>query len=100
MKSRNELLLIIVLIIILIIFRSLYTENKPKFNYGADEFTRKQLINLLNDPNNPTKTTVFLITPTYKRITQKADLVRLCSTLKNVKFIHWIVIEDSEATSP
>ncbi|KAL5106575.1 hypothetical protein TcWFU_001311 [Taenia crassiceps] len=53
------------------------------------------IIRLINDPVTPRKTTVYVITPTYQRWTQKADLVRLCSTLNNVDFIHWIVVEDA-----
>lgn len=39
--------------------------------------------------------TIFLITPTYNRITQLADLNRLKNTLALVPKILWIVIEDS-----
>ena len=39
---------------------------------------------------------LFLITPTYKRWTQKADLTRLCQTLMHVSNLRWIVIEDSD----
>ncbi|KAK7505478.1 hypothetical protein BaRGS_00003223 [Batillaria attramentaria] len=38
---------------------------------------------------------IYLITPTYARLEQKADLVRLSHTLLHVPNIHWIVIEDS-----
>ena len=37
-----------------------------------------------------------MITPTYTRWTQKADLVRLCQTLMHVRNLHWIVVEDSD----
>lgn len=40
--------------------------------------------------------TIYCITPTYVRPTQKADLTRLCQTLQHVQNFHWIVIEDSE----
>lgn len=40
--------------------------------------------------------TVYVITPTYKRYTQKADLTRLSQTLLHVPRLHWIVVEDSE----
>ena len=40
--------------------------------------------------------TIFMITPTYARWTQKADLTRLCQTLMHVQNLHWIVVEDSE----
>ncbi|XP_028393382.1 galactosylgalactosylxylosylprotein 3-beta-glucuronosyltransferase 3-like isoform X2 [Dendronephthya gigantea] len=41
-------------------------------------------------------TTIYCITPTYARLTQKADLTRLCQTLQHVWNFHWIVVEDSE----
>ncbi|CAG5130585.1 unnamed protein product [Candidula unifasciata] len=40
---------------------------------------------------------IYLITPTYTRLEQKAELTRLSHTLMLVKNIHWIVIEDSES---
>ena len=39
---------------------------------------------------------VYMITPTYQRWTQKADLTRLCYTVMQVPQLHWIVVEDSE----
>ena len=39
--------------------------------------------------------TVFVITPTYTRLTQKVDLTTLCHTLMHVPKLVWIVIEDS-----
>ena len=41
-------------------------------------------------------TTIYMITPTYARWTQKADLTRLSQTLMHVPKLHWIVVEDSE----
>ena len=43
--------------------------------------------------------TIFLITPTYTRWTQKADLTRLCQTLMHVRNLHWIVVEDLDYKS-
>lgn len=40
--------------------------------------------------------TIYFITPTYKRHTQKADLTRLSQTLLHVSKLHWIVVEDSD----
>nr|CDS33254.2 galactosylgalactosylxylosylprotein [Hymenolepis microstoma] len=94
MKCRIEFVAIS-LIILLIIIRSFYTEEKPQLSGCFHNFTRTKLLNLVGDPIHPNKTTVFIITPTYSRVTQKADLVRLCSTLNNVNFVHWIVVEDS-----
>lgn len=39
---------------------------------------------------------IYLITPTYTRLEQKAELTRLSHTLMLIRNIHWIVIEDSE----
>ena len=41
-----------------------------------------------------------MITPTYTRLTQKADMTRLCYTLMHVSNLHWIVIEDSTKETP
>ncbi|CAH1731333.1 galactosylgalactosylxylosylprotein 3-beta-glucuronosyltransferase P-like [Aphis gossypii] len=44
--------------------------------------------------------TVYVITPTYRRPEQVADLTRLAQTLMLVRDIHWLVVEDSNAKSP
>ncbi|XP_022172134.1 galactosylgalactosylxylosylprotein 3-beta-glucuronosyltransferase P [Myzus persicae] len=45
-------------------------------------------------------TTVYVITPTYRRPEQVADLTRLAQTLMLVRDIHWLVVEDSHVKSP
>uniref|UniRef100_A0AC35UG47 Galactosylgalactosylxylosylprotein 3-beta-glucuronosyltransferase n=1 Tax=Rhabditophanes sp. KR3021 TaxID=114890 RepID=A0AC35UG47_9BILA len=42
---------------------------------------------------------VFVITPTYKRLTRYPDLIRFANSLKLLPFIHWIVIEDGDKKS-
>ncbi|XP_075240095.1 galactosylgalactosylxylosylprotein 3-beta-glucuronosyltransferase 3-like isoform X3 [Convolutriloba macropyga] len=44
--------------------------------------------------------TLYVITPTYSRKTQIADLVRLKQTLKLVPKCAWIVVEDANRTNP
>ena len=39
--------------------------------------------------------TIYVITPTYKRITQNIDLISMCHTLMLVPDLVWIVIEDA-----
>ncbi|KAM9834307.1 galactosylgalactosylxylosylprotein 3-beta-glucuronosyltransferase 3 isoform 1-T7 [Syngnathus typhle] len=45
-------------------------------------------------------TTVFVITPTYARLVQKAELTRLSHTFLHVPQLHWIVVEDSQHKTP
>ena len=44
---------------------------------------------------SPRDDTIFVITPTYTRATQKADLTALCQALSLSGKIVWIVIEDA-----
>ena len=39
---------------------------------------------------------LYIITPTYTRYTQQADLIRMSNTLKHVANLFWILIEDAE----
>lgn len=43
---------------------------------------------------------IYVITPTYRRPEQVADLTRLAQTLMLVSDVHWLVIEDSHVKSP
>ena len=38
---------------------------------------------------------IYMISPTYKRLTQKSDLTSVCATVTNVQNLVWIVIEDA-----
>lgn len=44
--------------------------------------------------------TIHVITPTYTRAVQKAELTRLTNTLLHVPSLHWIVVEDSPRRTP
>ena len=48
---------------------------------------------------NPDLPTIYAITPTYKRFTQRADLTRLSQTFMHIPNFHWVVVEDAEETS-
>ena len=43
--------------------------------------------------------TIYVVTPTYTRATQLADLTRLANTLRLVPGVHWLVAEDRNVTS-
>ena len=51
---------------------------------------------IITDSEHLEVSTVYAITPTYVRPTQRVDLISLCHTLMHVPNITWIVIEDSE----
>ena len=40
---------------------------------------------------------IYVITPTYKRLVQKAELIRIIHTFLHIKNLHWIVVEDAPA---
>lgn len=40
--------------------------------------------------------TIYVVTPTYARYVQKAELTRLSHTLMLVPNLHWIIVEDSD----
>ena len=50
----------------------------------------------VNKNGDPTMKTIFVITPTYHRVTQKIDLNSMCHTLMLVPKVVWIIIEDSK----
>ncbi|XP_073420413.1 galactosylgalactosylxylosylprotein 3-beta-glucuronosyltransferase 1-like [Dendrobates tinctorius] len=43
--------------------------------------------------------TIFAITPTYARLLQKAELIRIANTFRQVPALHWIVVEDANESS-
>lgn len=60
--------------------------------YAHISFNYKENIKIISAHNK--NTTIFIITPTYRRPTQMADMTRLAQTLMLVKDIFWIVVED------
>jgi len=43
---------------------------------------------------------LYLVTPTYARYNQLADLVRMGNTLRQVPNLHWIIVEDAPRKTP
>ncbi|XP_036326183.1 galactosylgalactosylxylosylprotein 3-beta-glucuronosyltransferase P-like isoform X2 [Rhagoletis pomonella] len=52
------------------------------------------------EPQQYLKPPLYIVTPTYKRAEQLAELTRLGYTLKHVQNLLWLVIEDANRTSP
>lgn len=44
--------------------------------------------------------TIYVVTPTYRRPEQMADLTRLAQTLMLVPNVHWLVVEDAKTRTP
>ncbi|XP_063326231.1 galactosylgalactosylxylosylprotein 3-beta-glucuronosyltransferase 3 [Pelmatolapia mariae] len=51
-------------------------------------------------PAKPSLPTIFVITPTYARLVQKAELTRMSQTFLHVPRLHWILVEDSPHKTP
>ncbi|GFQ81960.1 galactosylgalactosylxylosylprotein 3-beta-glucuronosyltransferase 3 [Trichonephila clavata] len=68
------------------------------FDLTKDEPQCTKLLKVLHKTINAydKKPRIFIITPTYARPVQKAELTRLSHTLLLVPNIHWIVVEDAE----
>ncbi|KAL5493873.1 hypothetical protein EMCRGX_G015107 [Ephydatia muelleri] len=80
----------------------------PPIRFQSEESTRSNTSspeeNLIQHHTHMTASqqepVIYLITATYQRQSQKADLVSLCHTLKHVPSLVWIVVENSASQSP
>ena len=66
----------------------LEASNLLRKQLGAE---RSPVADLLEESNIPV---IFVITPTYSRPVQKAELTRLAQTFLLVPKLHWILVED------
>ncbi|XP_068107649.1 galactosylgalactosylxylosylprotein 3-beta-glucuronosyltransferase 1-like [Hyperolius riggenbachi] len=67
------------------------------FLYYQSQWTSNiAAINLWYDRSEPPPIpTIYVITPTYARLVQKAELTRISNTFRLVPALHWIVVEDA-----
>lgn len=63
---------------------------------SACEKTKTHIVNDLPYRKLKGVETIFAITPTYVRYTQKVDMTSLCQTIMHVHNLVWIVVEDTE----
>lgn len=76
------------------------TTDQSNNQKEADIENEINIKNLGSNTNSKSKNPIiFVITPTYSRPTQMADMTRLSQTLRLVKDLFWIVVEDSHNKS-
>ena len=66
--------------------------NAVSYNHSLEDLLHRRQYDSLN-----ISTTLFVVTATYTRLTQRVDLTSLCHTLMLVPKAVWIVVEDSES---
>ncbi|XP_040216715.1 galactosylgalactosylxylosylprotein 3-beta-glucuronosyltransferase 1-like [Rana temporaria] len=85
MKTWRVLLILLILLSLgLLRYISRNAENLPDLKLLS--FVSEKVVTI---------PTIFLITPTYTRPVQKAELTRLSQTFRQVPALHWIVVEDA-----
>lgn len=60
------------------------------------EVVRTEYVYTRPPPWSDALATIHVITPTYSRPVQKAELTRLANTFLHVPNLHWILVEDSQ----
>lgn len=64
------------------------------------EVVRTEYVYTRPPPWSDVLPTIHVITPTYSRPVQKAELIRLANTFLHVANLHWILVEDSQRQTP
>lgn len=74
---------------------------EQKYSSGFKNFEKIYQINkvIRNRIDLKNLSTIYIVTPTYARPTQQAEMTRLMNTLRNVPRIIWVVVEDSHLKS-
>ncbi|KAJ6657029.1 hypothetical protein lerEdw1_003030 [Lerista edwardsae] len=74
--------------------------KEKKLSQLQNEVKRLQGREKVPEPAVQALPVIYAVTPTYARLVQKAELVRLSQTLLHVKNLHWIVVEDAPGKTP
>uniref|UniRef100_A0A4W5NEB3 Galactosylgalactosylxylosylprotein 3-beta-glucuronosyltransferase n=1 Tax=Hucho hucho TaxID=62062 RepID=A0A4W5NEB3_9TELE len=82
--------------------RNTFTLKKPcSFeNKNIVEVVRTEYVYSRPPPWSDILPTLHVVTPTYSRPVQKAELTRLANTFLHVPNLHWILVEDSQRRTP
>ncbi|XP_022601513.1 galactosylgalactosylxylosylprotein 3-beta-glucuronosyltransferase 1-like [Seriola dumerili] len=73
-----------------------FKESCSLHNRDIVEVVRTEYVYSRPPPWSDFLSTIHVITPTYSRPVQKAELTRLANTLLHVPNLHWILVEDSQ----
>lgn len=73
-----------------------FKESCSLQNRDIVEVVRTEYVYSRPPPWSDILPTIHIITPTYSRPVQKAELTRLANTLLHVVNLHWILVEDSQ----
>lgn len=90
------ILLAATVVVQLLLYTLLY---KPDYIYSRVPTLRSYWLNCKQNKYEQLPT-IYVITPTYSRHVQIADLTSLSHTLMLVPNVHWIIVEDSETKKP
>lgn len=102
-RRRTPLLVLFLLASFYIVFHYGESKGRPVDRdlvvqlRGELERLRNQLRHQDEDSRLPT---IFVITPTYARPVQIAELTRLGNTFRQVASLHWIIVEDAPSPTP
>ncbi|XP_029957505.1 galactosylgalactosylxylosylprotein 3-beta-glucuronosyltransferase 1-like [Salarias fasciatus] len=69
-------------------------------NRDVVEVVRTEYVYSRPPPWSDVLPTIHVVTPTYSRPVQKAELTRVANTLLHVPNLHWILVEDSQRRTP
>lgn len=94
-QVEPQILIILVALVILLVQFFIFLALSSQTIYCQLPNTRI-LYQSQNLPNYEKLPTIYVITPTYDRYVQKAELIRLSHTFMLVPNLHWIIVEDSE----